>query len=366
MCRIFKLTKEVKKILISWDKPWHIKKRYSLTQRIIFLKQLHIILKSGISILKGITILEKRVAKPLDVICKRLLIDLQAGKPLAEAMNRNTDFFPNLIITLVAAGEQSGELPYVLQALIEYYSKQKELGNFIIKALIYPVFLIVASISVMLFFLMYVLPVLATTYTAMQAQPSSFLKTAITLHSYLHGKSYLLLFIVISILAALYLSQPYVKKVCLHINWCKHFYNLILEARFCKLLALLLNSGINITEAIVIAGKTINDQSMLNKLQLYKEYLQRGYEINTAIEHTQGLFSPLTEELITIGATTGYLPQMLEEAAKIAEEDLRDYLDRLREFLAPTLLLIAATLTAGIIVSIMGPLFELFTAIPEY
>ena len=281
-------------------------------------------------------------------------------------MNRNPDFFPTLMITLVAAGEQSGELPYVLQSLIEYYSKQKELSSFIIKALIYPAFLIVASISVMFFFLMYVLPVLATTYTAMQAQPSSFLQTVIALHSCLHGKSYLLFFAFVSILMVLYLSQPYVKKGCLRISWCKHIYNLILEARFCKLLALLLNSGINITEAIVIAGKTINEKSTLNKLQLYKDYLQRGYEINTAIEHTQGLFSPLTEELITIGATTGYLPQMLEEAAKIAEDDLRDYLDRLREFLAPALLLIAAVLTASIVVSIMGPLFELFTAIPEY
>lgn len=356
----------MKKIITFWDKPWHLKTNYTLTQRIIFLKQLHIILKSGISILKGIAILEKRVAKPLDVICKRLLIDLQGGKPLAEAMSRNTDFFPNLIITLVAAGEQSGELPYVLKALVEYYSKQKELRSFIIKALIYPLFLITASICVMLFFLMYVLPVLATTYTAMQAQPSGFLQTVILLHDWLQGKSYALILAIATILTAIYLSQPYVKKGCLHISWCKRIYALIIEARFCKLLALLLNSGINITEAVTIAGKTINDKAMLSKLQLYKDYLQRGYEINIAIEHTQGLFSPLTEELITIGATTGYLPQMLEEAAKIAEDDLRDCLDKLRELLAPALLLIAAALTAGIVVSIMGPLFDLFTSIPEY
>lgn len=356
----------MKKILTSWDKPWHIKNSYTLSQRIIFLKQLHIILKSGISILKGIAILEKRVAKPLDVICKRLLIDLQDGKPLAEAMRRNSEFFTSLIITLVAAGEQSGELPYVLNALVEYYSKQKELRSFIIKALIYPLFLVTASICVMIFFLMYVLPVLATTYTAMQAQPSSFLQTVIKLHTWLQGKSYFLLLFAALLTSMLYLSQPYVKKAVIHISWCNRIYALIIEARFCKLLALLLNSGINITEAVAIAGKTINDANILNKLQLYKDYLQRGYEINIAIEHTQGLFSPLTEELITIGATTGYLPQMLEEAAKIAEEDLRDYLDKLRELLAPTLLLIAATLTASIVVSIMGPLFDLFTAIPEY
>lgn len=356
----------MKTIINYWDKPWLRKNSYTLQQRIVFLKQLHIILKSGISILKGIAILEKRVTKPLDVICKRLLIDLQNGRPLAEAMNRNTEFFSSLVITLVAAGEKSGELPYILKELVEYYSKQKELSNFIVKALIYPVFLITASICVLLFFLMYVLPVLATTYTAMQAQPSTFLQTVIALHSWLNGKAYLVILAITSFLIVLYLSRPYVKKGCLHISWCKRIYKLIIEARFCKLLALLLNSGIALTEAIAIAGKTIDDESILNKLQLYKDYLQRGYEINKAIEHSHGLFSPLTEELVTIGATTGYLPQMLEEAAKIAEEDLRDYLDKLREFLAPALLIIAATLTAGIVVAIMGPLFDLFTAIPEY
>lgn len=353
-------------IINIWDKPWHKTNNYTLVQRIIFLKQLYIILKSGISILKGIAILEKRVTKPLDIICKRLLIDLQSGRPLAEAMNRNSEFFPSLIITIVAAGEKSGELPYVLKELVEYYSKQKELSNFIIKALIYPLFLIVASIGVLLFFLMYVIPVLATTYTAMQAQPSNFLKLVMDLHSWFHGKSFLVILLIVSLLTMLYLSQPYVKKVCLHISWCKRINNLIIEARFCKLLALLLNSGISLTEAIAIAGKTIDDEAILNKLQLYKDYLQRGYEINKAIDHTHGLFSPLTEELITIGSTTGYLPQMLEEAAKIAEDDLRDYLDKLREFLAPALLIVAATLTASIVVSIMSPLFDLFTAIPEY
>lgn len=337
-----------------------------MTQRIIFLKQLHIILKSGISILKGIEILEKRVAKPLDSVCKRLLIDLQDGKPLAEAMRRNPAFFPNLVITLVAAGEQSGELPYVLNSLVEYYSRQKDIKSFISKALIYPVFLITASICVMLFFLMYVLPVLATTYTAMDANPSSFLQAVITLHLWLQGKTAIIIIATVIIAIVLYLSLPYVKKGCLHINWCKRIYALIIEVRFCKLFALLLNSGINITEAVAIASKTINDNNTLNKLQLYKDYLQRGYEINIAIEHIHGLFSPLTEELITIGATTGYLPQMLEEAAKIAEDDLRDSLDKTRELLAPALLLVAASLTAGIVVSIMGPLFDLFTAIPEY
>lgn len=332
----------------------------------MFLKQLQLILKSGISILKGIALLEKRLDKTVSPICGRLLIDLQAGRALSEAMKRNPLFFSELIITLTAAGEQSGELVQILKTLTDYYQNQQKLQNFILKALIYPLFLITASIGVMLFFLMYVLPILATTYTAMQAQPTSFLKTVLLLHSFLTNNYWIPLGIVLFFIIAAYYSKHLFIKALLSIDWCKKSYNLMLEARFCKLLALLLTSGINITEAVIIAGSTVNDKNMLNKLQMFKDYLQRGIEMQQALSHSQGLFSPLTEELLTIGVTTGYLPHMLEEAASIAENDLRERLEKVRELLAPTLLLIAAVFTAGIVVSIMGPLFDLFTAIPDY
>ena len=78
------------------------------------------------------------------------------------------------------------------------------------------------------------------------------------------------------------------------------------------------------------------------------------------------MFSPLTAELIVIGAETGYLPKLLNEAANILEQDLRDRLEKLREILAPLLLLVAALVTATVVCSVVGPLFELFSALPEY
>lgn len=345
---------------------WSNHKKYTLEQRIIFLKQLHLILSSGISILKGVTILERKTDKRIKPVCNRLLIELQNGKPLAEAMNRNPDFFPSLVVTLTAAGEQSGELLHILNTLVDYYTNQKEFKAFLTQSLIYPLFLVGSALVVMLFFLMYVLPILATTYSAMQAQPSGFLKFALKLNTLLKEQFYWVIasLLLVSALIHSYLSQ--LQKLVLRISYFKHIHTLILEARFCKLLALLLNSGINIAEAVTIAGSTINNKQMLSKLQLVRNYLQRGIEMNAAIEHSQNFFSPITEELLIIGATTGYLPHMLEEAARIANEDLKHQLHKIKEFLAPTLLIMAGIITACIVCSVMSPLFELFTAIPEF
>ena len=342
------------------------RKGYTLSQKILFLKQLHLILASGVSILKGISILERRVDKATVNVCKRLLLDLQNGRTLAQAMRKNPEFFSELISTLTEAGERSGELQNVLESLVLYYSRHKELQSFFVKSLIYPLFLLLAGLCVLLFFLLYVLPILATAYTAMQAKPNALMNCILQISNFLKNYYVPVLALILTLGYAFYKSLPSITKLILKIAWCKTSYNLFLEARFCKLLAILLSSGINITDAVSIAGNTITAPHMLAKLQLWKVYLQKGMEISMAIDRSLELFSPLTKELLTVGAVTGYLPQMLDEAGKIAEEDLRERLAKVRELLAPTLLLIVAVLTAGIICTVMAPMFDLFTAIPDY
>ena len=358
-------SKEVRTINFSC-KFLTIKKHYSLTQRILFLKQLHLILSSGIPIIKGMAMLEQRLDKQTASVCKRLLFDLKTGKNLAQAMRKHPKFFPNLIVILIEAGEQTGELHTVVFSLIQYYTKQKEFQGYFVKAIIYPVFLLISAFGVLLFFFLYVLPILGAAYTAMQAKPNTLLVTILQISNFLKLYYLPIIIVVFGICYALYKTAPYLTRLMLKIPWCKKCYCLFMEIRFCKLLALLLNSGINITDAVFIASSSITDVSMLPKLQLLKNYLQKGFEISTAIEHSLRLFSPLTQELLSLGASTGYLPQMLEEAAKFAEEDLQERLDKIRELCAPTLLLVAAGITATIVCAVMGPLFDLFTAIPEY
>ena len=128
----------------------------------------------------------------------------------------------------------------------------------------------------------------------------------------------------------------------------------------------MLNSGLNITVAVEEAGKTFTDEARRGQLYLFRQSLLRGVDIGTAAQRAGCIFSPLTREFIAIGAATGCLPKMLNEAAGILEQDLQSKLEKFRELFAPVLLLIAALLTALVVCSVMGPLFDLFTALPEY
>lgn len=335
-------------------------------QRIIFFKQLAVILNSGVPLLKGLALLQQRTDFTIASICERLISNLQAGMSLASAMQECGKVFPNLTLTLVAAGERSGELNNVFLEIASYYSKQQALKQFLLKATLYPLFLLFASLCVLCFFLVYVLPMLAMVYQSLGARPNGFLQFAVAVSEFLlaHGVAVGLL-LAIGVFMA-YLSRDFLLKLCLDLPLVRNLYAMVLEIRFCKLVSLLLDKGISITEAVDLAASTINHQERLRQLKIFNAALRRGDAISTAAGTVTESFSPLTAELLSIGAETGYLPQMLSEAAGIVEQDLRGRLEKAREILAPLLLLVAALLTALVVCSVVSPLFELFTALPEY
>ncbi len=341
-------------------------KKLSDKQKIVFFKQLAVILNSGVPLLTGLELLRQRTDAQMEKVCADLETRLREGMPLANAMDKCGKAFPNLAVTLVAAGERSGELNTALLELAAYYGKQQEMKQFLFKATIYPLFLLGASLLVLIFFLLYVLPMLATVYSSFGAKPSGAFSFALEANEFLRVHNYEILLLVLTILAWAYWKRETLVDFCLELPLVKKLYAMVLEIRFCKLLALLLDKGISITKAVEVAATTIKGKKRLRQLKLFSIALRRGEAISVAAGMATEMFSPVTTELIAIGAETGYLPKLLNEAVGILEQDLQERLEKLREILSPILLLMAALVTALVVCSVIGPLFELFTALPEY
>ena len=106
------------------------------------------------------------------LLCYRLQQRLRRGSSLAQALADEADYGKHLTVTLVAVGEESGELAMLLEQLADYYSRQLKLRRFVQRAVTYPAFLLLASLCVLLLFLLYILPVLADTYSAMGVLPA--------------------------------------------------------------------------------------------------------------------------------------------------------------------------------------------------
>lgn len=339
-------------------------KSFTAQQRIVFFRQLAVILQSGLPLLRAIGLLRSRLDSDLALVCYRLQQLLTRGSTLAGAMAQEPDFFPPLAVKLVAAGEVSGQLGAVLEQLAAYYEEQERLRRFIAKAAAYPLLLLAAAACVLLFFLLYVLPVLADVYRGMRVEPQGMLAVLLRLHLWLAQYPLLALALAAGcgLLAALGCRRGL--RWLWGRSWSGNFYRLIYEVRFCKLLALLLDSGLNITQAVAAVADTVSDRSYRSQLLLLNGRLQRGLDLSTALTGAEGLFSPLTQALLDVGAATGYLPRMLREAARIGEEDLRVKLAKIKEVLAPMLLLAAALVIAAVVCAVVSPLLEMLSALP--
>lgn len=334
-------------------------------QRIIFFKQLAVILNSGVPLLQGIDLLQHRLDSRAGALCWQLKDELCKGSSLNTAMARHPDFFPPLAVILVEAGEMSGSLNQVLQEIADYYEKQYLLKHFLYKSAAYPVLLLLASLSVLVFFMIYVLPVLAKTYISMQARPGFLLEHILLLSSFLD--SYGAALSVMIFLAVFFCIKNYnvIIDMLLKLPVLKSVYSLILEIRFCRILSLLLSSGINITHAVNEAGKVYKKSYGQAEIVIFSRSLERGADMGLAARNVRKIFSALTVEFIAVGTATGKLPHMLSEASKILEQDLKNKLNTFKEILAPVLLLTAALMTALVVCAVIAPLFDLFSAIPD-
>lgn len=338
----------------------------SLAEQISFYRQLAVILRSGLPLLNALQLLQKHGSAKQMLLCYRLQQRLRRGSSLAQALAAEADCCTQLAVTLVAVGEESGELAMLLEQLADYYSRQLKLRRFVQRAVTYPAFLLLASFCVLLLFLLYILPVLADTYSAMGVLPMGTLALLLTLKDALLQQPLAALALTAGVAAALFLLGRRLLRCFLRSRLSGNFHGLLLEVRFCRLLALLLESGVGITKAVAIVTDTMDDEQYAGQLRLLNSRLKRGIAIEQAAAGgAKELFSPLMLELVCVGASTGYLPQMLQEAVTAGEQRLQQQLGRLQELLLPLLLLVAAIIIAGIVCIVIGPLFEMLSAMPE-
>ena len=341
-----------------------LRSKYNLEKQIVFFRQLAAVLQSGLPLLRGLQLLERQ-SEGDSLLYYRLRTSLSRGSSFAEALAAEPEHFSRLAVSMAAVGEESGELSNLLLQLADYYERQDRLRRFVQQVLIYPLLLLVAALLLLLLFGFYILPVLLETYTAMGIKPAGSLVLVLRLRSLLLEEPLLGVLSLVLLTVALLAGGRRLLHWFLRSRWSGNFHGLLIEVRLCKLLALLLEAGLAITRAVSIAMATVEDEECVTELRIFNSRLRRGLAVEQAAAAAEGLFSPLTLELICVGAATGYLPRMLEEAASAGEVRLTEQLERLRQLLVPVLLLMAALIVAVVIITVISPLFELLTALPE-
>jgi len=360
---IYNIVRERSLFLVSFKairKP--SKSKLTTRDLIVFTRQLGIMIQTGVSILKGIGIIQARSSSPaVKKIYGKIAQEIQRGNSLSVAMKKQGGSFPEILINMVAAGEIGGTLDKSLSIMSLHFEKEMRLKNKVKSASTYPVILAVVAVTVVIVLVTFVLPGI-TKMIAHEDLP--FLtKILMGLSDFLITKWYLIIAFIFLFTTGLsyFLTLPSFRllfdKLVLKLPVIGKLNRTIYSARCARSFASLYLSGIQTIPMIESTAKILNNTYIE---QMFKDVVIRvsqGEFISEAIERLD-IFDPMLSSMINVGEETGALGDILVSTADYFDEEADVALQKMVALMEPAMLIIMGVVIAIIVIAIMQPMFQ--------
>ena len=342
----------------------------SQQEKIILTKYLSTMIRSGLSLKEGIeTILNDTKKKTFKKVLTEAKFDLEKGQPLSVTFGKYPNFFSNIFIALIKAGESSGTLEKSLDYLGIQLKKDYKLKQKIKGAMAYPLVLIAASVAVIFIMMVFVIPKLTKVFAQSNLELPWTTQLVIKMSSFISGNTYLIIcFFIIIGLSFLHFRkkkkfQNIVSEIFFKIPFVSELYIKIILARFIRTLGTLLSSGINILKALDISAETVGYNKYHKAIKELGKETSRGVSISNSMKKRQDLFPYMLINMVSVGEKTGNLDTILNELAIFYEEEVDNSIKNLVSLIEPLLLLTMGLIVAAIAFSVITPIYQLVGSI---
>lgn len=345
--------------------------RISLQDRINFARHLSLIIKAGLPIYNGLTIIKAQTESPvLQKVVDSLIVDVNNGKFLADGLEKYEYLFGPFFINIVRVGESSGTLAKNLLYLADELKRSKSLESKVRSAMIYPLVILVATIAVAAFLTFYVFPKLIPVFSSLNVELPLTTRIMLWMLSFMQNYGvYILggiivLGVVIKIITKQVKSVKYLlDELTLHMPVVSGVIVGVNMVNFCRVLSLLLKSGVKIVESLTITAATFNNEVYRNILNASKDEISKGGVLGTYLADKKRYFPPLVSGMVQIGETTGNLEENLEYLAEYFDDEVDIKLHSLTSLIEPVMLLIMGLLVGFVALSIITPIYSISAGI---
>lgn len=342
---------------------------------IFFLTQLSTYIKAGIPLVESLKILARQYSKNkrYERLFKTIIYDLSTGDNFSTALSKRGDAFPKILINMVKASEMTGELPEVLDDMAEYFTQMDKTRKQMITALTYPIIILIVSIAVIVFILLFVIPKFVDIYKSMDASKiPTFTLAVLAVSDFLKNYSLYLLIgimVVTILLVYLYKNVKVFKTLCqwifMHTPVIKDviIYNEV--TTFTKTFASLLSHNVYITDSMEILTKITNNEIYKMLILDTITNLAKGEKISTSFKDHWAFPLPAYEMLVT-GEQTGQLPEMMAKVADYYQDLHANTVTRIKTFVEPILIVFLTVIVGIIVMSIIIPMFGMYQTVQDF
>ncbi len=359
--RVIPLKEKREKAGISFLIP----QRVRLKDVLLFTQELSSLVSSGLSIDRSLSLLGSLTEnRRLRGVIKDILKRVEGGDSLSEAMSHHQGIFSKLYINMIKAGESGGFLEIVLSRMAQYLQSIKEIREYLISVMIYPLILTIVSGISIIILLTFVIPRFARIFSDMgRAIP---IPTQILLFVSHWIREYW--WICIGIIGVIYLVlKIYKQDDERSLKWGRFKLNLwtygemirkIEVARFSRTLGTLLKSGVSILSALNLVKDISQNRAISDAISYTHDRLREGSRLSKSLDET-GVFPPMAIQMIGVGEETGRLDEMLIKVAETYEESTKNTVRRIVSLLEPFIILVMGCVVGFIVISMLLAIFSI-------
>lgn len=322
--------------------------------------------RSGIPLLDGLRDMRDTIESPrFREVLTIMTEDMEAGNVLSQCMATHTDVFDRVFISLIRAGEQSGQLPEVFKNLADTTRWQDELISQTRRLLMYPALTLVVVLGVMAALLIFLVPQIAQLFKSMGMALPMQTRALLALSDIARDFWLPILLLPTIAVIALVVTVRRSSKAAYLWDYAKlrlpivgPIIQKIILSRFANVFGLMYRSGITVLDAIRISEEVVGNRVVADGLNRAVQQIAAGDGMTESFNNL-GLFPPLVIRMLRVGEATGGLDVALANVTYFYNRDVKDAVDKGMKMLGPALTLILGGMIAFVIWAVLGPVYDI-------
>ncbi len=347
--------------------------RFSIKEQVLFAKRLSFLVKAGVSLVEGLTLIRNQTkSKRKQKVYDTITADVNAGQFLSHAMQPYRHLFGDYSINIIRVGEQAGVLSENLIYLADELAKRQTLQRKVRGALVYPIFITIATFGVTGLLTVYIFPKIMPIFSSLNIALPLSTRILLAVSTYLQHWGIHTIIGVIAFFVLFAVVRKTVHPVQVATDWfllrlplvgtMMRAYN---AANFCRTLGLTVYAGVHLTEAVYITADVTKNTIYKNAYRKLAEGVMRGERISSNLAQYKSIFPDILPHMILVGETTGSLSSTLGYLSELYETELDEQTKNLSNSLEPILLMTMGVLVGIIAISVITPIYEVTKSIDK-
>ncbi|MBN2120392.1 MAG: type II secretion system F family protein [Candidatus Omnitrophica bacterium] len=330
-----------------------------------FTRQLSMLMKSGISILKSLdTIYEQMPRCKMKKVVQDVIQRIQEGEFLSEAFEHHMNVFPQIYINMIRAGEISGKLASCLKELSDFLMRSRRLKQKVVSSVMYPLLILVTSIVVLSILMIFVVPSITKIFEDLGGDLPPVTLFLISASGFFGKWGYLFIFLFAGFVFLYFLARRSPRgayKINIY-RWkipvMGSFLKDIAIERFCHSLGVMLSSGVPLVKSMVATKEVVVDPLLKEAIDFLLEKVEQGQALSASMQEAE-IFPLSLVRIVNVAEEGGKLSSVFLEIASDYEEDISTSLSGIISLLEPLLILLMGVIVGFIVISLFFPIFTI-------